>query len=432
MNTENLMVTSSLDGELADATQALLSVLADLEDGQFVVPLMPTVNPILWELGHVGWFQERFALRDLLGHDPMYGNGDELWNSSTVAHDTRWDLDLPNRAATTEFVEKVTTEVRKALAEDPDNTELGYHALYSIMHHDAHVEALMYTRQNLGLSAPTAWSMRETSTGSGRPGRQIEVPGATHLLGGSPDQPFVMDNEKWETPVEVRTFTMDELPITQAQFAEFVEDDGYGRQEFWGTPGWRWRTEMQRHAPIYWRGSAGNWERRVFDKWRPLEADRPVINVNWYEATAYCSWAKRRLPTEAEWERAASFDNTGIKRYSRPWGTEETSGEHAAWNLDYLDTAPVDSCSEGASELGFRHLMGNVWEWTETVFEPFPGFEADSYLDNSAPWFTSRKVLRGGSWATRSRYVRNTFRNYFTPDRCDVYGGFRTCALHED
>ncbi len=424
------MSETALDTELADATQSLLSVLADLTDEQFVVPYLETVNPILWELGHVGWFQERFALRDLLGRDPMHVNGDELWNSSEVVHATRWYLPLPSRTMSTQFVAAVTAEVREAVADDPTNTELAYHALYSIMHHDAHVEALMYTRQHLGYPAPTAWKQRPVSAAAAAtgPGRQIQVPAGVHMLGGSPDQPFVMDNEKWETPVEVAEFWMDELPVTQAQFAEFVADGGYEREDLWNLDGWAWKLKQEQPQPVYWRRAGSGWERRVFDQWRALEPDHPMIHVNWFEAKAYCAWANRRLPTEAEWERAACYDPSGEKRYSRPWGTDETSAEYAVWNIDQLGTAPVDSCEAGASALGFRHLLGNVWEWTDSVFEPLPGFVRDSYLDNSEPWFGSRKVLRGGSWATRPRYVRNTFRNYFTPDRVDIFGGFRTCA----
>ncbi|MFV1989826.1 MAG: SUMF1/EgtB/PvdO family nonheme iron enzyme, partial [Acidimicrobiales bacterium] len=298
------------------------------------------------------------------------------------------------------------------------------------MHHDAHVEALMYTRQHLGYSAPSAWPMRQPDAASAEPftGKQIPVPGGVHMLGGSPDQAFVMDNEKWETPVDVADFVMDEVPVTQAQFADFVDDGGYEREEFWDSEGWEWLAGQDDSHPVYWRKSPGGWERRVFDTWRPLESGHPVIHVNWWEARAYCAWANRRLPTEAEWERAASYDPSGVKRYSRPWGSDEATQERAALDVTPLGTAPVDSCEAGASALGFRHLLGNVWEWTDSVFEPLPGFTRDSYLDNSAPWFGSRKVLRGGSWSTRSRYVRNTFRNYFTPDRVDIFAGFRTCA----
>ncbi len=422
--------TQELDATLAEATQTLHGVLSDLQNPELVMPMVPTVNPMLWELGHTGWFQERFVLRELLGQEPLVDNADELWNSSTVHHDTRWDLALPGRDATVQFVDEVTDRVRAAVAADPENSQLAYGALYTVMHHDAHVEALLYTRQAEGIRPPAALTKPSPDHGpaGSETSGQIQVAGATHLLGGVPEQPFVMDNEKWAHEVEVADYEMDRNLVTQQQFLEFVDDGGYERRELWDDDGWQWRTSVDRQHPIYWRHLDGEWQRRNFDQWVGIEPRKPMVHANWWEARAWCEWSGRRLPTEAEWERAATFDLSGERRLGQPWGDAPAEARRAAIDIDSMGTVSVDQCVDGASELGFLHLAGNVWEWTDTVFQPFPGFVPDSYLDNSAPWFGSRRVLRGGSWATRSRYVRTTFRNYFTPDRSDVYGGFRSCS----
>jgi iron(II)-dependent oxidoreductase len=190
---------------------------------------------------------------------------------------------------------------------------------------------------------------------------------------------------------------------------------------------------------VYWRRSRGSeagvdgWERRHFSEWRPLEPHRPVIHVCWYEADAYARWAGRRLPTEAEWELAASGEPDaagGIRAVKRryPWGGHDPQPAHA--NLDWraMDTVDVAAHGEGDTAVGCRQMLGNVWEWTASTFLPYPNFEQDTYRDNSWPWFGDRKVLRGGAWATRGRYIRNTYRNYFTADRRDVFAGVRTCA----
>ena len=169
------------------------------------------------------------------------------------------------------------------------------------------------------------------------------------------------------------------------------------------------------------------WLRRAFDRWAPLEPNRAMLHVNWFEADAYCRWRGRRLPTEAEWEFAAG----GLEKTRFPWGEEPPTPARA--NLDWRGGGAVDADAwpEGDSSAGCRQLIGNVWEWTATVFGPYPGFVADPYKEYSQPWFGDHMVLRGGCWATRSRLIRNTWRNFYKPDRRDVWAGFRTCALPE-
>jgi iron(II)-dependent oxidoreductase len=257
----------------------------------------------------------------------------------------------------------------------------------------------------------------------------VEVPGGRFVLGAGDDEPFVFDNEKWAHPVVVPSFRIARAPVTAAEFAAFVEDGGYDRRDPWSEAGWQWRTRQEARHPVYWRRADGGWQRRDFGRWVPLEPHRPVLHVSWHEAEAWCAWAGRRLPTEAEWEMAAAAPGPrreGKRRY--PWGEDPPSPSRA--NLDGLAGGCLDVAAlpEGDSAWGCRQMIGNVWEWTASDFRPYPGFVPDAYKEYSEPWFGTHKVLRGGCWTTRARLMRNTWRNFYTPDRRDVWAGFRSCA----
>ena len=261
------------------------------------------------------------------------------------------------------------------------------------------------------------------------------MPGGTFVLGSTPGKRFVFDNEMSAHEVEVQPFAISRTTVTNAQYVAFVDDGGYGRRELWCDDGWRWRESTGAKHPVYWQFTEGKWWRRNFDEMVRLEDHLPVLHINWYEADAFCRWAGRRLPTEAEWEMAASAeprpDGNGITSHKRslPWGDEMPTPDRA--NLDWLEMGCLDvrSLPAGDSAFGCRQMIGNVWEWTASAFEPYPGFTAGPYKEYSAPWFGDHKILRGGCWATRSHLVHNNYRNFYTPERRDVWAGFRTCAL---
>jgi iron(II)-dependent oxidoreductase len=327
--------------------------------------------------------------------------------------------------------------------------EAVYFTLLSVFHEDMHAEAITYTRQTLGYPAPKLGESRSENRDAGPLPGDVEIPGGVYKVGAElpqfvnpsltlpacpsaeEDEPFVFDNEKWEHPVEVRRFAIARAPVTQVEFVAFIEGGGYLQRRFWSEEGWRWREQTEAHHPVYWRCEApGRWLRQDFDRWVPLELHRPVMHVNWYEADAYCRWAERRLPTEVEWEIAASFtDRRSGQKRRFPWGDEPPTPKRA--NLDWRALGCVDVAAHpaGDSAFGCRQMIGNVWEWTASDFLPYPGFITDPYREYSAPWFGTHKVLRGGCWATRSRLLRNTWRNFYRPDRRDVWAGFRTCAL---
>ena len=430
MELSNWVDDAELAGWVHDATDRLLGSVADFtpDDERWIGRCRPEVNPPIWELAHVAWFAEWFVLRRLHGRDQLLDGVDERYDSSAVGHRTRWQLSYPDPATTIDYVRRVADELIDVVTDDRGLDSTAHYVAYAVMHHDAHCEALTYTRQTLD------WGPRPRSTdpapGSEPIGGDRPVGGGRVLLGASRGQPLVMDNEKWAHPVDIEGFELAVTPVTVAEFAEFVDDGGYTDDRLWSSGGIDWRHSAAAVAPAYWRRSGDGWERRIDATWSSITetADHPMLHVNWWEAEAWCRWADRRLPTEAEWEAAATAGPGGVRRRWCPWGARSPRPDEAALDARMAGTVPVGALGAGDGPWGHRQLLGNVWEWTATTFGPYPHFEPDAYRDNSEPWFGTRKVLRGGSWATRSRYVRSTFRNYFTPDRRDVFAGFRTCA----
>jgi gamma-glutamyl hercynylcysteine S-oxide synthase len=405
--------------------------MADLADGDLLGPRLDIVNPPLWEAGHIAWFQENWVLRHHLGHAPILGGADALFDSSAVPHAARWNLPLPSRSETVQLLE----QVRDRVLENIERLASGrgrYFALLATFHEDMHAEAMLYTRQTL-MQPPPAGSINHCDE-SGALSGDVAVPGGTFSLGSERSEPFVFDNEKWAHPLRVEPFRIARAPVTQAEFAELVNAGGYRDPRLWSDAGWRWRTENSAEQPVYWRRAAGGFERRAFDRWVALEPHRPASHVNAFEAEAYCRFAGRRLPTELEWEAAAlgemGADGSLAPRKRRhPWGDAPIDSSRANLDARAGDCLDVAALPAGDSAFGCRQMLGNLWEWTSSEFSPYPGFSPDPYRDYSLPWFGTHRVLRGGAWPTTSRMIRAAYRNFYTPDRRDVWAGFRTCAI---
>lgn len=416
---------AQLAQELLDARARTLALVDDLTDRELEPPRLAIVNPLRWELGHVAWFQEHWILRRSWNETSSIAAADSLYDSSKVAHATRWDLPLPSRADTLAYLRGVLERVLDRLESHTLTPTLRYFHRLVVFHEDMHGEALAYTRQTLGLREPAYAA--PVASGGGPLHGDVELLGGRATLGASPSASFVFDNEKWEHEVDVRPFRIARAPVTQREFAEFVDDRGYLRRDLWGADGWSWRERVDARHPVYWRSDGGRWLARRFDRFVELEPDRPVVHVNWHEADAFCRWRGRRLPTEAEWELAASRSPTGKR--AMPWGDAPWTPELAHLDGSSLACRDVGALERGDSADGARQMLGNVWEWTASDFEPYLGFVADPYEDYSQPWFRTHKVLRGGCFATRARLIRNTWRNFFLPERNDVFAGFRTVAL---
>lgn len=402
----------------------------DLRGEQLFGPRLSIVNPVLWELGHIAWFQERWCLRqrdDGVVAASVLPGADELYDSSAIAHGLRWDLPLPPLQATLAYQDRVLDLVQERLQRDGGKQSLAYFAQLAIFHEDMHAEAFHYLRQTLAYAVPQLppQPAHQAAGAAAEEGSDVFIPGGRFLLGAAPGTEFVFDNEKWEHPIEVQPFLIAPCAVSNLKYAGFVEEGGYLRREFWSETGWAWLQQSRVQAPYYWRKQDGQWQQRRFDAWAPLPLHEPVMHVNWHEAQAYCRYAGRRLPTEAEWEMAAASGARAKPRY--PWGDALPDARRA--NLEGIAPVAVDALPEGASAQGCRQLIGNVWEWTDTAFGPYPGFTPDPYKEYSQPWFGTHKVLRGGSFSTPARLIRNTWRNFYMPERYDIFAGFRTCAI---
>jgi gamma-glutamyl hercynylcysteine S-oxide synthase len=450
-DSESRITDAQLLEALRETRARTLELVDDLSEDQLIGPRLQIVNPLRWEIGHLAWFQEFWVLRHLGGQSPILKHGDELYDSGRVAHDTRWDLPLLERDKTLDYMERVLERVIEQASyevrnpRDAEGYDQEYFLNLVLLHEQMHDEAITYTRQTLSYPAPAIAVVNKvrfaeqdallTQTNNDLT-VDAEIPGGKFTLGSVPKSGFAFDNEQLAHEVEIAPFAISKTAVSNGEFKNFVEDNGYRRSELWTAEGWQWRTASSAEHPVYWRWEANDhWLRRNFDERVVLEDRLPVIHVNWYEADAYCRWANRRLPTEAEWEMAASGKPTtngqavAERKRRYPWVDDSPTLERA--NLDWraLGCIAVDALPAGDSAFGCRQMIGNVWEWTASAFEPYPGFASGPYKEYSAPWFGDHKVLRGGCWVTRSQLIHNCYRNFYTPDRRDVWAGFRTCAL---
>jgi iron(II)-dependent oxidoreductase len=426
---------AELIAQMADARARTLTLVEGLDAAQLMGPQLAIVNPLRWEIGHAAYFYEYWVLRRHLGEAAGRPDVDGLYDSITIAHDDRWNLPLPSVQDTLAYMRQVQQRVAAHLASGPPDARRDYLAQYAVFHEDMHTEAFTYTRQTLAYPRPAIGTAADPGWQAGGLAGDALIPGGELLLGAQPDDGFCFDNEKWAHPLAVRPFRIARAAVSNAEYAAFVDDGGYRRREIWDDAGWAWRAARGLDHPVYWRQGGDGWELRRFDRWVALPPHAAVIHVSWHEAQAYCRWAGRRLPTELEWEVAAAGEPTADgnalapRKRRFPWGDAPPTPALANLDGGALGTIDVGALPAGDSAFGCRQMIGNVWEWTDTVFGPYPGFTPDMYQDYSQPLFGTTRVLRGGCWATRSRLIRNTWRNYYGPDRNDVFAGFRTCAL---
>ena len=418
---------------LSAARARTLQLVEDLRSEQLLGPQLAVVNPPLWEIGHVGWFQEYWCLRHKQGGETaasLNPAADALYDSALVPHAARWSLPLPHIEAALNYLDRVFADVRDRLVREGATDALAYFLQLAAFHEEMHCEAWTYSRQTLGYPAPRTLMLNAAVPRAGAWPGDVEVCGGDFDLGATDAEEFVFDNEKWAHPVHLLPFCMARATVTNAEFAAFVEDGGYQRQELWCAGGWSWKQQARVRHPVYWRRETSGWQQRRYDRWGALAQDEPVVHVNWFEADAYCRWAGRRLPTEAEWEFAATTERSaGSPKRRHPWGDATPAALPANLYGHGDGVSDVAAFQDGDSAWGCRQMFGNVWEWTADWFGPYPGFVRDPYKEYSEPWFGNHKVLRGGSHATRASLLRATWRNFYTPDRCDVFAGFRTCAL---
>ncbi|GAA4594767.1 ergothioneine biosynthesis protein EgtB [Planotetraspora phitsanulokensis] len=386
------------------------------------------MSPLVWDLAHVGSQEELWLLRAVGGQEPMRPEIDSLYDAFEHPRAERPRLPLLSPEESRRYIATVRERVVGLLERSPIEgdplVENGFAFGMIVQHEQQHDETMLATHQ-LREGVPVL-SAPPPAASSGWWPKEVLVPAGAFTMGTS-TEPWALDNERPAHQVHVPAYWIDTVPVSNADYLAFMEAGGYERRELWSAGGWAHRQDAGLTGPRFWWREGGTWLRRRFGHVEPVPPDEPVVHVCWYEAEAYASWAGRRLPTEAEWEKAARHDPAAGRSRRYPWGDEEPGAAHANLGQRHLQAAPVGAYPAGASAYGVRQLIGDVWEWTSSDFRGYPGFAAFPYREYSEVFFGDEyKVLRGGSFATDPVACRGTFRNWDYPIRRQIFSGFRT------
>ena len=407
-----------------DRTLALLDPVPVVDQARQVSPIM---SPLAWDLAHIGHYEELWLVRELTGAEPADALFDDIYDAFKHPRRERESLPILDPAGAREFdadVRKRALDVLDDIDLDPAQPLLADGFVYGmvVQHEHQHDETMLATLQLMEQFAhPDADGRDPRRVGSGSTAlpADVLVDGGTFEMGTSTDS-WAYDNERPAQEVTLEPFRIDTVPVTNRSFLAFVESGGYDDARHWTAAGWEWRTEAEVVAPQFWRRDGDrSWSRLRFGRREDLPLDEPVQHVCWYEADAFARWSGARLPTEAEWERAAAGASIA---HANLWEAEGAD----AGNCFAPD--PAGSHPDGVSACGAHQMLGDVWEWTSSDFYGYPGFRPFPYREYSEVFFGPEyKVLRGGSWATHPSAMRTTFRNWDFPIRRQIFSGFR-CA----
>ncbi|MDT7552016.1 MAG: gamma-glutamyl hercynylcysteine S-oxide synthase [Pseudonocardiales bacterium] len=415
--------------DLLAASRARSTALTDaVDEADLVTQHSPLMSPLVWDLAHIGSQEELWLVRDVGGREPLRPEIDGLYDAFQHSRASRVELPLLTPAETRVYVAEVRDKALDALGRSPlrgRRLEVDGFAFGMIVQHEQQHDETMLATHQLRTGAPVL-SAPPPPPGRVLPVRDVLVPEGGFTMGTS-TEPWALDNERPAHVVHVPAFRIATAPVTNGEYAEFVDAGGYRDPRWWTEAGWRHRVAAELDAPQHWSPDAdGTWWRRRFGAVEPVPLDEPVVHVCAHEADAFAAWAGARLPSEAEWEKAARFDPaTGLSR-RYPWGDEDPTPVHANLGQRHLSPAPVGAYPAGASALGVEQLMGDVWEWTSSGWDPYPGFAVFPYPEYSQVFFGGDyRVLRGGCFGTDPAAVRGTFRNWDHPIRRQIFAGFR-------
>jgi gamma-glutamyl hercynylcysteine S-oxide synthase len=415
--------------ELIRARERSTTLTDAVDDADLIRQHSKLMSPLVWDLAHIGNQEELWLVRDVGGRDPVRHDIDDLYDAFQHPRANRPTLPLLSPSEARGYVrvvrDKVLDVLDAATLEGRPLLTNGFAFGMVAQHEQQHDETMLATHQlRVG---PPVLSAPPPPAGRAPEAAEVLVPGGPFTMGTS-TEPWALDNERPAHQVHVGPFVIDTHPVTNAAYAAFVSSGGYDDARWWTEAGWAHRTKANLTAPRFWQRDGDRWLRTRFGVVEPLPPDEPVVHVCYHEAAAYAAWAGRRLPTEAEWEKAARFDPASGRSRRFPWGDEEPGVEHANLGQRHLQPAPVGAYPAGVSPLGVHQLIGDVWEWTSSEFEPYPGFVAFPYREYSEVFFDGKyKVLRGGSFGTDPVACRGTFRNWDYPIRRQIFAGFR-CA----
>lgn len=416
---------------MTEARERTLAIVAPVAENDLNRVHDPLMSPLVWDLGHIAAFEDLWGAQRAGGLELLRPDLAEIYDAGETPRLERGEASYLHFAEAREYMAAVRARTLAVLdrsdvsgSADPLHRE-GFVWELLVRHEQQHNETML---QTLALARPGVYrpTPRELAPveAAGTPPDVTRVEAGPFPMGAGP-QGFAYDNERPQHEVDLRAFEIDTAPVTNGDYREFVEAGGYSHREWWSEAGWAWRRETDAERPLYWTEDGCE---RSFESVEPLREELPVMHVSWYEAEAFARSRGMRLPTEAEWEKAASWDADACAKRRYPWGDDPPSDDRTGVDQLGFGPAPAAAPEAGASPWGVVGMIGDAWEWTASEFRPYPGFTAFPYREYSEVFFgPEHRVLRGGSWATWPRAASNTVRNWDLPQRRQIYAGFR-CA----
>jgi iron(II)-dependent oxidoreductase len=423
------LAESRIEALLAEARERTLWLIEEVSEEDLARVHSPLMSPLVWDLGHIAAFEDLWLGQRAGGLEPLRADLWEVYDATETPRAGRGTLPYLGNAEARAYMDAVRERSLGVLArvdlEDPGDrlNHAGFVWDMIVQHEHQHTETMLQTLAlaDAGVCEPRR---RELPDAGAPAGGTVAVDGGP-FPAGAPARGFAYDNERPRHQVDLAPFEIDRLPVTNGDYLAFVEDGGYRRRSVWSPEGWDWRRRENAERPLYW--TADGAERR-FERVEAIDPALPVMHVSWFEADAFARWRGARLPTEHEWEKAAAWDPDRCRPLRFPWGDEAAAPERANLDQTGFGPAPAGAHPDGASPCGVLGLVGDAWEWTASRFDGYPGFAAFPYPEYSSIFFGGDfRVLRGGSWATRGRVARNSFRNWDHPGRRQIFSGFR-CA----
>ncbi|MEG4623895.1 ergothioneine biosynthesis protein EgtB [Microcoleus sp. w1-18aA5] len=414
--------------DLQQCRRGTFKLFTDIDYDTFCRQAHPDFSPVGWHLGHIAYTEDLWLLQRCAGLEPVLPQYHQLFAADILPKKQR--VFLPTLPEVELYLDAVRKKLLDYLEVAPiDEQERLWR--FIIQHESQHCETVAFVLQ--------MHNKKEEGRGKKEEGRgneegrlisnyrlpiadyklpitdspAIEIPGGEFYMGS--DAAEALDNERSRHLCYVEAYSIDRYPVTCRQYRDFMESGGYQNPDWWSADGWKWLQGEAVSRPLYWSEN-------------PAFNNHPVCGVSWYEAEAYCNFIGKRLPSEAEWEKAATWDATNQKYRIYPWGEEPPNGSLCNHGNNIANTSPVDAFPKGASAVGCCDMLGNVWEWTASTFDAYPGFESYPYRGYSQVYFDGEhRVLKGGSWATFPQALRSSFRNWYYPGVRQIIAGFR-CA----
>ncbi|TVP39634.1 ergothioneine biosynthesis protein EgtB [Candidatus Nitrosocosmicus arcticus] len=430
--------------DLRNKTLELFSPL-DIEDA--VTQSSDFGSPPNWHIAHVTWFFHKILEK----YSKSYNSYDDDYNlsylnsyyqkyGSILKKSDRGRYPRPTVIQTIKYrkeIEKLFVDFIELTTNDPKDysNEMTLDIYTAFNHERQHQELMIYDFQyyyNRFLDDSDNYVPKKSNSPfvtEHVPKEMICIDGGLFLLGYNGEE-FCYDNELPENKVYLNNYKIDNRLVTNREFIEFIEAGGYQNYRYWLADGWEMALSENWNSPLYWVWDKDNnkWNKKDFRGTQEIRMDEPVVNLSYYEVDAFCKWAKKRLPTEAEWEKAASWDSNSNSKTIYPWGNTPMTTDHANLLDSYIwHTTEAGCYPKGKSHYGCYQMMGDVWEWTSSEYVLYPGFQSrfEEYTDK---WAINQKVLRGGSFATPNEQIRNSYRNYFKPHERILFSGFRCAA----